>query len=93
MDLKLPKLDQKVRFKKQPKFHFFTNVLEDSKMLNVGQEYTVRWIEVASSHTQVWLNEFLPENINGYDSHRRPYFSLNDFEWEDEEKQNIKKHD
>jgi hypothetical protein len=65
----------KVKFSTPMSDHWFTNVVEDQKLLEVGKEYTVRKVEVASSATYVWLEE-----IPVYDSERDlPFFNYHSF--------------
>ena len=56
-----PKISSKVTFKGTTKF-WFTNIVEDAnKLLEVGKEYTITKIELASSWCAVILDEF-PEH-------------------------------
>jgi len=76
----LPKQGQKITFLKPIDIHWFTNVVEDQKLLEVGKEYTVRKTRLNSSSTHVWLNE-----IPTYDEERDlPFFNLSKgtFEWD-----------
>ena len=79
----LPKVGQKIKFVK-PAFSWFINVVEDSKKLVTGQEYTVRKTQLNSSSTYVWLEEFPnvfdPNDPN--DGRDQPFFSMNSFEWD-----------
>tara|TARA_R110002167_G_scaffold98020_3_gene258291 strand:- start:23184 stop:23648 length:465 start_codon:yes stop_codon:yes gene_type:complete len=79
----LPKPGQKITFLKPIEKHWFTNVVEDQKFLEVGKEYTVRKTHLNSSSTYVWLNE-IPVYDEGRDM---PFFNLSDtsFEWESPE--------
>jgi hypothetical protein len=66
----------KVKFVKPITDHWFTNVVEDQKLLEIGKEYTVEKVEMASSSTFVWLQEISP-----YDEDRRlPFFNYHSFE-------------
>ena len=66
----------KVKFTKPIKIHWFNNLVEDQKLLEVGKEYTIRNVGVASSSTFVWLEE-----IPVYDEERDlPFFSYHSFE-------------
>ncbi len=66
----------KVKFTKPIKIHWFTNLVEDQKLLEVGKEYTIKKVRVASSATYVWLEE-----IPVYDEERNlPFFSYHSFE-------------
>ena len=79
--MRIPNKGQKIRFANPAKIHWFTNVVDDQKLLEVGAEYTVDKIHIASSATYVWLEE-----IECYDEERElPFFNLHSFEWEDEE--------
>lgn len=65
----------KVKFKTPMLAHWFTNVVEDQKLLEVGKEYTIKKVEVASSATYVWLEE-----IPVYDEERDlPFFNYHSF--------------
>lgn len=65
----------KVKFTKPIKIHWFNNLVEDQKLLEVGKEYTIKKVEVASSATYVWLEE-----IPVYDEERDlPFFSYHSF--------------
>ena len=66
----------KVKFTTPMLAHWFTNVVEDQKLLEVGKEYTIKKVEVASSATYVWLEE-----IPVYDEKRNlPFFNYHSFE-------------
>ena len=66
----------KVKFKIPMLAHWFTNVVEDQKLLEIGKEYTIKKVEVASSATYVWLDE-----IPVYDEERDlPFFNYHSFE-------------
>lgn len=68
-----PNIGSKVTFKGTTKF-WFTNIIEDAnKLLEVGKEYTVSKIQLASSWCGVVLEEY-PEKI----------FALNWFEYKEE---------
>lgn len=64
-----PKIGSKVIFKGTTKF-WFTNIVEDAnKLLEVGKEYTIKKLELASSWCGVVLEEF-PDNrfaLNWFD--------------------------
>ena len=65
----------KVKFTKPIKIHWFNNLVEDQKLLEVGKEYTIKRVEVASSTTYVWLEE-----IPVYDEERNlPFFNYHSF--------------
>jgi hypothetical protein len=80
----LPKEGQKIIFKGEKVFSWFTNVIEDTKKLIPGQEYTVRKTQLNSSSTYVWLEEFPnifdPNDPN--DGRDQPFFSMHSFKWE-----------
>ena len=66
----------KVKFKTPILGHWFTNIVEDQKLLEIGKEYTIRKVEVASSSTYIWLDE-----IPVYDEERDlPFFNYHSFE-------------
>jgi hypothetical protein len=74
--MKTPPVGTKVKFSTPMIAHWFTNVVEDQKLLEVGKEYTVRKVEVSSSATYVWLDE-----IPMYDTERDlPFFNYHSFE-------------
>ena len=78
--MNIPKVGQKIKFVRPASVHWFKCVVEDQEKLELGQEYTVRMVEICSSATYVWLEE-----IECYDEDRDlPYFSLHAFEWETE---------
>ena len=73
-----PKDGQKITFKWPCEHGWFTNVVEDQKLLKKGKEYTVRRTELNSSSAYVWLEE-----IHSYDAVRdMPFFNLWCFDWE-----------
>ena len=66
----------KIKFVTPMIAHWFTNVVDDQKLLEVGKVYTVDKVEMASSATYVWLEE-----IPIYDSERQlPFFNYHSFE-------------
>lgn len=66
----------KVKFKTPILGHWFINIVEDQKLLEVGKEYTIKKVQVASSSTYVWLEE-----IPVYDEERNlPFFNYHSFE-------------
>jgi len=66
----------KVKFVKPIDHHWFINLVEDQKLLEVGNIYTVEKVEVASSSTYLWLQE-----IPIYDEERDlPFFNYHSFE-------------
>jgi len=73
-----PKEGQKIRFLRTT-MSWFTNVMDDSKLLIEGKEYTVRKTQLNSSSSHVWLEEFPDINNDGRD---QPFFNLASFEWE-----------
>ena len=73
-----PKDGQKIIFANPIEIHWFTNVVKDQELLEVGKEYTVRKTQLNSSSSFVWLEELEP-----YDTERdMPFFSLWCFDWE-----------
>lgn len=72
-----PKDGQKIKFAKPSKFAWFTNTIEDEKLLEIDKEYTVKKTELNSSSSYVWLEE-----IDCYDEERNlPFFNLHAFTW------------
>lgn len=66
----------KIKFVKPINQHWFYNVVNDQKFLEIGKVYTVDKVEMASSATYVWLEE-----IPIYDSERQlPFFNYHSFE-------------
>ena len=54
-----PKAGSKITFKGTAKWFFFSNILKDANdLLEVGKEYTITKIELASSWCAVSLEEF-----------------------------------
>jgi hypothetical protein len=77
----LPKPGQKVKYIKPTKFAFHTNVIEDEKnLLELGKEYTVRKVNLNSSSTYVFLEEFWVEGLDEYRNNQK-CFSMHAFEW------------
>lgn len=79
--MNLPKIGDPIKFTSPLKIHWFNCVVEDQSLLEVGAEYTVGKIEVASSATYVWLQEF-PANWES-SAMPRPFFNLHSFKWND----------
>lgn len=72
----LPVVGQKVKYTKPTKHSWFTNVIDAEKLLVLGNEYTVAKVELNSSSTYVWLQEF-PKGDRDL-----PFFSMGAFQWE-----------
>jgi hypothetical protein len=72
----LPPKGTKIKFVKPIKIHWFNNIVEDQKLLEVGRIYTVEKVEMASSATYIWLQEFPPFE----EGNRLPFFSYHSFE-------------
>lgn len=54
-----PKLGSKATFKGTTQFFWFTNILKDAnELLEIGKEYTISKLELASSWCAVILEEF-----------------------------------
>jgi UDP-glucose 4-epimerase len=66
----------KIKFVKPITKHWFSNVVEDQNLLEVGKDYTVEKVEVSSSSTFVWLQEF-PIREEGRCT---PFFNYHSFE-------------
>jgi hypothetical protein len=72
----LPKPGQKIKFREAAKYAFIPQTAQsEHNLLEQGQEYTVRDVELNSSSTYVWLEEFPEEN--GHDV----FFNLHSFDW------------
>jgi hypothetical protein len=67
-----PKDGQKIKTITNKTNSWFLQVVEDTKKLEIGKEYTVLKTELNSSSSYVWLSEF------GGDM----FFNLHSFEWE-----------
>jgi hypothetical protein len=68
----LPKDGQKIEAITNKTNSWFLSVVEDTKKLKIGKEYTVLKTELNSSSSYVWLEEF------GKDV----FFNIHSFEWE-----------
>lgn len=78
--LGLPKVGQKITFVRVTP-SYFTNVKEDTeRLLEIGKEYTVRDVEINSSSTHVWLEEF-PNIFDSKNEVDQPFFNMSSFEW------------
>ena len=67
-----PKDGQKIKSITNKTNSWFLSVVDDTKKLEIGKEYTVLKTELNSSTSYVWLEEF------GKDM----FFNLHSFEWE-----------
>jgi hypothetical protein len=77
-EMGFPRDGQKVVFKEPLTVHWFTNVVEDQKLLEIGKEYTVRKTQLNSSSSFIWLEE-----VEVYSTeHDLPFFNLWSFDWE-----------
>lgn len=77
-----PKPGQKVTYTTPSKWGFFTNVIEDEKnLLELGKEYTVRDVNLNSSSTYVYLEEFWVEGLDEYRNNQK-FFEMGAFTWE-----------
>ena len=77
-EMGFPKDGQKITFKDPTVSHWFTNVVKDQELLEIGKEYTVRKTQLNSSSSFVWLEELEP-----YDVERdMPFFNVWSFDWE-----------
>jgi hypothetical protein len=78
----LPVRGQKIKYEKPTKFAFHSNVIEDEKnLLELGKEYTVRRVELNSSSTYVYLEEFWVEGLDEYRNNQK-CFSMHAFCWD-----------
>lgn len=78
----LPLPGQKIKFIKPAKFGWFKDVLDDEKNLLVpGQEYTVRKVNLNSSSTYVYLEEFWVEGLDEYRNNQK-CFNMHSFSWD-----------
>ena len=75
MKQKWPKIGDKLKFTGKT-FAFHTNVMKNADKLLLGQEYTVREVDVASSWCLIKLQEFPETEVYGED-----WFSLSFFDW------------
>lgn len=78
---RLPVVGQKIKFIKPVKFHWFNSLVEREKTLEPGKEYTVRHVELNSSSTYVWLEEF-PDTDKHESGRGNMFFSMQSFQWE-----------
>ena len=70
----LPKVGQKIVFRQPAKFAFFRATVDAEKnLLEIGKTYTVRDVQLNSSTTYVWLEEFTDPNV---------FFNMHSFDWE-----------
>jgi hypothetical protein len=77
-EMGFPEDGQKVVFSEPLTIHWFTNVVKDQELLEIGKEYTVRKTQLNSSSSFVWLEE-----VEAYDAERDlPFFNLWSFDWE-----------
>ena len=78
-----PKEGQKIRFLRETP-SWFINVQEDSKLLEIGKEYTVRKTQLNSSSSYVWLKEFpnIFDDNDTSDGRDQPFFNLASFSWD-----------
>jgi hypothetical protein len=73
-----PEDGQKVIFKEPLTIHWFSNVVQDQKLLEIGKEYTVRKTQLNSSSSFIWLEEVEVYSIE----QDLPFFNLWSFDWE-----------
>jgi hypothetical protein len=78
----LPLPGQKITYTTPTRFSFHTNVIEDEKaLLEISKEYTVRKVQLNSSSTYVYLEEFWTEGIDEYRNNQK-CFNMYAFDWE-----------
>lgn len=69
----LPKEGQKIVFRKPAKFAFIQSTVDaENNLLEEGKTYTVRDVQLNSSTTYVWLEEY-GEDV---------FFNMHSFDWE-----------
>jgi hypothetical protein len=76
--MRFPEDGQKVIFKEPLTIHWFSNVVQDQKLLELGKEYTVRKTQLNSSSSFIWLEEVEAYSIE----QDLPFFNLWSFDWE-----------
>ena len=77
-EMGFPRDGQKVVFKEPLTIHWFSNVVQDQNLLEIGKEYTVRKTQLNSSSSFIWLEE-----VEVYSTeHDLPFFNLWSFDWE-----------
>lgn len=77
----LPRCGQKIKYVRPTQFAFHSNVIEDEKnLLELGKEYTVRKVNLNSSSTYVFLEEFWDEDLDEY-RHNQKFFNMHAFDW------------
>ena len=77
----LPLPGQSITYSNPTKFAFFTSVIDNEKLLTLGETYTVKKTELNSSSTYVWLEEFWDDSIDEYTQNQK-FFSMHAFTWE-----------
>lgn len=78
----LPVRGQKIKYVRPTQFAFHTNVIEDEKnLLELGKEYTVRKVNLNSSSTYVFLEEFWDEGLDEYRFNQK-FFNMHAFDWQ-----------
>ena len=76
----LPRPGTKVTFTKKTKFAFFKSTIENEDLLELGAEYTVKKVNLNSSSTYVYLEEFWDENLDTYRFNQKA-FNIGAFTW------------
>ena len=78
----LPVPGQKITYIKPTKFAFHSNVIEDEKeLLVLGNQYTVKSVQLNSSSTYVVLEEFYVEGLDEYRNNQKS-FNMGAFSWD-----------
>ena len=77
----LPLPGQMVKYAEPSKFAFFKDVIENEKLLKLGNYYTVKKTELNSSSTYVWLDEFWDNDIDEHIQNQK-FFNMYAFDWD-----------
>ena len=77
----LPKEGQKIVYKNPTKFALQRCVVDNEALLTIGETYTVKKVNLNSSSTYVYLQEFHDDTLDEYRATQK-FFSMHAFEWE-----------
>ena len=77
----LPKEGQKITYKNVTKFALHSNAIDNEALLTLGETYTVKKVNLNSSSTYVYLQEFHDDTLDEYRATQK-FFSMQAFEWE-----------
>lgn len=77
----LPKEGQKIVYKTPTKFALHRWAIDNEALLTLGETYTVKKVNLNSSSTYVYLQEFYDDTLDEYRETQK-FFSMGAFEWE-----------